>query len=159
MSHEAEIAVNEALNFEGKLDALRRNQDGVVKLTLTVHPNDFPQRLMTDPFGQRYVCVMVALNDDDTPKVSALAAEKGRGDELVRPPKTYGQRASALAAVRDFQIYTQSADMAEAKAAIRLVCRVESCAQIDESKEAQTLFEQLADGFKIWSQERQRGRG
>lgn len=121
MTVEAEIARHEALQFECKLDAIRRNQDGTVKLTLTIQNIDFPPELMSDPMGQRYVTVMVAKNEDETPKV------RRRFNEL--PPS---QRAALLIRKPDFHRFLGVQTVEEADAKLKELCAVDSKSKILE---------------------------
>src|SRR5687768_25811 len=56
--------------MEIKKDALRQTQSGDTKVTFTIHPADMPQELYADQMGQRYMAVLVPLNDDETPKLN-----------------------------------------------------------------------------------------
>lgn len=156
MTAEAQIAREVALQFECKLDALRRNQDGTVKLTLTIHPDDFPMQLMTDPLGQIYVAVMVAKNDDGTPKVSSPPAKY---QEKVEPASStakswkdlpYVQRAGMLAQDKDFQAHIGVADERAAAEYIRRTCGVESRKDIEKSTDSMLAFEAMYNSFDIW---------
>lgn len=171
MTAHATIAREVALQFEAKLDALRRNQDGTVKLTLTVNPNDFPMQLMTDPLGQRYVCVMVAVQADETPKVSA-PCQAGKAPEGSHPPvagkerweeMSYAKRAGILSNDPDFHAFVarqnparwlgllSSEKSAEGAAAllIRAECGVTSRADIDKSAEARDAFNRMFTAYDV----------
>ena len=113
MTQLAAIAREIALKFEAKLDRLTRNQDGTIKLTLTIHPNEFPAQLMTDPLGQQYMCAMAAIQHDGSPKVSAPCQMDGKAPEgACAPPvagkerwenMSYAKRAGILSNDPDFQ--------------------------------------------------------
>lgn len=68
MTYEAEIAKDVAVNFEAKKHALTQKQNGDWKVTFTVKHEDMPAILSQDLMGQRYQVVIVALNDDETPR-------------------------------------------------------------------------------------------
>lgn len=57
-----------ALQVEAKKHALRQQQDGCWILTMKVHQNDMPEEIMKAAMGQRYVCALVAVDDDEQPK-------------------------------------------------------------------------------------------
>jgi hypothetical protein len=54
------------MQFEARKVALKQDRTGFV-LTLSVHPDEFPAELLRDFVGARYACVMVRINDDETP--------------------------------------------------------------------------------------------
>ena len=72
-------AKDSALIFEAVKVALRQTKDGAM-LTLSVHPNDFPQDLFKAWVGTRYQCVLVELNDQDEP---VQTTESREGKEAV----------------------------------------------------------------------------
>lgn len=84
MTNEAETAVQISYRMEVRKDALRQTQDNGVKVTFTVHPQDMPAQLYQDLMGQRYVCVLVPLADDDTPRIPAPASSATQ-DSPVAP--------------------------------------------------------------------------
>ena len=65
--NEAQTAVNNAISFEVKKDGLQQRQSGDWKLGFTVASVDMDQRLSAAPMGTRYACVLVEVNDDETP--------------------------------------------------------------------------------------------
>lgn len=56
------------MQFEARKVALKQDRTGFV-LTMSVHPDEFPSELLRDFVGARYACVMVRINDDETPVV------------------------------------------------------------------------------------------
>jgi hypothetical protein len=46
--------------------ALKQDRTGFV-LTLALHPDELPEELIRDFVGSRYACVMVRLQDDESP--------------------------------------------------------------------------------------------
>lgn len=177
MGIESEIARDIALQFECKLDALRRNQDGTVKLTLTINPADFPKQLMTDPMGQRYVAVMVALNEDETPKVTGQTDEtaslgQAAPEAAPRSPApsknwnelSYAQRSGMLAndvafhqflMVSDQSLWDmvsglQDNDRATAAEIIRIKCGVSTRANIGATPDSANTYTLLENSFDHW---------
>ncbi len=55
---------------------MRHTKDGHI-ISFAINPHDTPQSLMTDPLGQRYLAVLVRLNDQDEP-VASQEDEDGR---------------------------------------------------------------------------------
>ncbi len=66
MTRESRQAVAASKHFEAKKDSTRQNQDGTWKLTLTMSPDDYPAEIRDSIPGQRFMCVLVALADDET---------------------------------------------------------------------------------------------
>ena len=54
------------MQFEARKVALKQDKTGFV-LTLSVHPDEFPEELLRDFVGARYACAVVRINDDETP--------------------------------------------------------------------------------------------
>ncbi len=157
MGNEAMIARQNALQFECKKDALRQNQDGSWKATVNIHPNEMPPAFLGDPMGQRYVCVLVALNDDETPRVNAGVPTEGS------PVKSFSARARALCGVDDFQEYCSHkyagwlegirdglTPYALASNYIKTHCLVNSKNDIDGSDAAMEKFQEILNGFTVW---------
>lgn len=60
--------------FEGVKVGMRHTKDGHL-LTLAIHPNDTPEDIMRDPVGQRYMVVLVRVNDEGEPVASKTTEE------------------------------------------------------------------------------------
>lgn len=58
----------ETLQFEGVKVAMKQDKTGYV-LTLSVHPDEVPERLLRDFVGARYQVVMVRLDGEEKPMV------------------------------------------------------------------------------------------
>lgn len=54
------------MQFEARKVALKQDRTGFV-LTLSIHPDEFPEELLRDFVGARYACAVVRINDDETP--------------------------------------------------------------------------------------------
>ena len=54
------------LQFEARKVALKQDRTGYV-LTLGLHPDEIPEELLRDFVGSRYACVLVRIQDDETP--------------------------------------------------------------------------------------------
>jgi len=167
MTIEAQMAKDAAYDLECKKDGLLQKQDGCIKITFTVNPLDMVSELYADPMGQRYRMFLVPIDDNEQPKIStgnASPAAAPEGTEFVPSPpapKPIGQRAKALANLREFQAYLapdHPATALEAVDFIRECCGVESCADIEKSAYAKDQFTKLENTFHNWSKEKARGR-
>lgn len=166
MTIQAEIAKDVAIQFESKLDALRRNQDGTVKLTLTIHPQDFPIQLMSDPMGQRYVCVMVAINEDDTPReipaVKMKASLETAGTSPQKAPEEpknssgrwedmpYTQRAGIKCSDEMFWNFLGVQNEYEAIQEVYKRCGVTSRRNIIKGTDSGAKFDAMMDNYQEW---------
>lgn len=170
MTNEAEIAKRASYKFECKKDGLKQNQDGGIKVVFTIHPNDMPQALYSDEMGQRYVAVLVPLNEDETPRLapasSAPAEVKGNTDALVTPsssaqggdkPKNYTAAAKLLALDLNFRKYAARnypgifvLDLSMGEEHIEKYCGVTSCKDIKDGTEAGKKFARLYAEFQEW---------
>ena len=99
--------------------------------------------------GQRFMAVLVELNDDDTPKPQE--ADKPKGGTLA-------QSAGEICGTEEFQQFVDSrygyvkrtANQHEAAVYIRDVCRVNSRADLDHSPTGKQLFAQLMADYRDW---------
>lgn len=62
---EASDAVANSITFEAVKDGCAQQQSGSWKLVLKLHPDQVSQALMLAAPGQRYVCVLVAVGDNE----------------------------------------------------------------------------------------------
>jgi len=139
-----ETAKQVGYQFECKKDALRQVQDGGVKITFTVDPNEMPPQLYSDAMGQRYLAVLVPLNDDETPR------EK---------PKSYAGQAKMLVQDVAFHQFMNGFSKFEPQAAtsneymeenLEHLCGVKSCSEIIEGTEAGRKFKRLQAEYLSW---------
>lgn len=88
MTMEADRAIANSISLEVKKDGLSQKQSGDWSLRFTVSAADMDQRLTGAAMGARYQCVLVEVNDDETPvdhkvmerdKWRALGAAKQAG--------------------------------------------------------------------------------
>lgn len=94
MNNPARRAKENAISFEVKKDGLQQRQSGDWVLRLTVQAIDMDQRITTAAMGTRFQCVIVEVNDDETPvdhkamdrdKWRALGATKQAGIRCKDP--------------------------------------------------------------------------
>lgn len=151
MTYEAEQAKKVGYQFEAKKDALRQTQGSGVKVTLSIQPHDMPPQLYGDAMGQRYVCVIVPINDDETPRL--VPATTDTPDK----PKSYAGQAKMLAKEDAFQKFVamekkQNSCYGEGEAEqwIEHVCAVKSCSELIEGTEAGKKFKRLQAEYLSW---------
>lgn len=136
-----------AVHCEVKKDGLRQTQDGGIKVTFSIHPDDMPASLYSDPMGQRYMLAIVALNDDETPR------------HTENKTKNYTAAAKLLAKDRQFWEYLcmahplsfvsgQMIDESLVEDKIERLCGVKSCAEIKDGTEAGRKFAALYAEFQ-----------
>src|SRR5262249_51157344 len=65
---EADVARECAISFEVKKDGLTQRQSGDWQLRFTVQSVDMDNRLTQAPMGTRFQCVLVEVNDDESPR-------------------------------------------------------------------------------------------
>jgi len=111
MTIEAEIAKDVGYKFECKKDGLSQLQNGSIKVVLTINPVDMPQELYNDTMGQRYIAVLVPLNDDETPReepqeTPVPSTEKPKRDWDSLAP---AQQAGILCGEDDFRYFITGA--------------------------------------------------
>jgi len=139
MPIEAQIAKDVSYKFEAKKDGFSQLQSGSSKVTLTIQPDDLPMELIRDQMGQRYMCVLVPLNDDETPRVSNR--------------KSYAGQAKMLAQDEAFARYLVSLNepiCSTIEEEIEHRCGVTTCADIIEGTDAGKRFKRLQAKFLEW---------
>lgn len=119
------------MQFEARKVALKQDRTGFV-LTMSVHPDEFPSELLRDFVGARYACVMVRINDDETPVVY----------------KNRVQQAGMLCKNPNFQKFMNTkGEDATAKALCDRL-GVESRTELNGNSLAQSLFDDLMAEFE-----------
>lgn len=139
--------------IECKKDGIRQNQDGLMKLTLALHPNDIPAQLYTDPMGQRYMMVLAPIGDDEQPlPVTPKAEKEPRAWKELSPV----EQAGILATQSAFQSFAGAINSlvapAEEHAAqyIRNYCGIQSRRELICTAAAQEKFKELCAKFYDW---------
>lgn len=88
--------------FEAVKVGMRHTKDGII-LQLAVHPNDLPVDMVRDLIGQRYLTVLVRLDQEDQPTASPQVQE---GNKAVKV-------AATLCKDEEFQVWMVSTGLAE----------------------------------------------
>ena len=125
------------LQFEARKIALKQDKTGFT-LALSIHPDELPDALIRDFVGSRYICVMVRLQDDESPT---------KYDTRVT-------RAGILCRDVSFQRFMQDVylaeDMEEEAAAKQLCkqCGIGSRTELNGNHLAQSLFDELVREYE-----------
>jgi hypothetical protein len=128
------------LQFEARKVALKQDRTGFV-LTLAIHPDEIADELLRDFVGARYMCVMVRLNDDESPL---------QYDNRV-------QRAGMLCRQYYFQKFMFDAhgstaiDETSCTDALHSACEINSRTELNGSNHAKALFDALVKEFEAWN--------
>lgn len=88
--HLADQAKANAISLEVKKDGLTQRQSGDWQIRFTVAAIDMDQKLSSAPMGTRYQCVLVEVNDDESP-VDHKAQDRDKWRDLG-PTKQAGIR-------------------------------------------------------------------
>jgi hypothetical protein len=161
MTREAARAIENKLAFECKKDGLQQRQDGSWILRLTVHPNDMKMRLAQAAMGTRYQCVLVEINDDETP-VDHVAIARSQWRDLG-PTKQAGIRCSDPVfwafLSEEKRISPDVNDHEAAAQIVRTLCRVTSRSQLDKPgfQASRVLWYGLDQEFQAWKALQSRG--
>jgi hypothetical protein len=153
MDSPATSARRNAISIEIKKDGLQQRQSGDWMLRFTVAASDMDQRIVAAAMGTRFVCVLVEVNDDETP-VDHVAIERGKWRAL-------GATKQAGIRCKDpvFWAYLSEEcglgdEVNEIGAAIyvRNVCGVTSRRELDKpgNSEARRIWFDLDNQFQAW---------
>lgn len=119
------------MNFEAVKVALKQDKNGFI-LTLCIHPDQIPEELLRDFVGARYGVAMVRINDDETPVVYTNRSNKAQS--LVNLPV--------------FQSFLGAENKSEATIRLCAMCDVETLADLNGSKQAQKLFDEIMKDYE-----------
>jgi hypothetical protein len=149
----AEMAKKEAIKFEVKKDGLQQRQSGDWMLRFTVAATDM-DRIITDaPMGTRFICVLVEINDDETPvdhtaqdrdKWAALGHAKQAGIRCKEP--------SFWAFLSEEFAGPQVRNEEGAAALVRDICGVSSRSEFSKPgmQKQRILWNQLDHAYQAW---------
>ena len=132
------------IQFEAKKDGFSQLQNGSVKLSLTVHPNDVAVILdfVKAPMGTRYAVVIVEIGDDEQPVGKpADKAEKSPGQRAVI-------RAALLCKDPEFWKWARVGDERDAILHVHMKCGVQSRAEFAKSTGALRTFLTMETTFQ-----------
>jgi hypothetical protein len=153
MTLEAEKARANAISFEVKKDGLTQRQSGDWQLRFTVAALDMHERITTAPMGTRFACVLVEVNDDETP-ADREAQIRDKWRELG-PVKQAGIRckdAVFWAFLEEEMHFSDVSNEYRAANVVRLHCCVDSRSELEKpgNTHARQLWYGLDNGFQAW---------
>lgn len=167
----AELAVNNAISFECKKDALQQRQSGDWKISFTVQGVDMDERITRAAMGTRFVAVLVAINDDEMP---ITQAEKETGKIKTTAAKLQPDTPRSAGAKRDwkavpkpqqagirineptFAAYLREEhpnnwrETGDADACIKFMCGINSKRELATNHPAATLWYQIDSAYQAW---------
>jgi hypothetical protein len=120
-----------ALQFEARKVALKQDRTGFI-LTLCIHPDEIPEELLRDFVGARYGCALVRIQDD----------------ESATPYNNRVQTAALLCKRENFQAFLDTASEDEAANVLCGLLGIESRAELNGNKRAQTEFDELVKRYE-----------
>jgi hypothetical protein len=160
----ADRALACAVHMEVKKDGLQQRQSGDWVLRLTVQATDMPMEIMQASMGQRYIAVLVAVDDNEEPKKPTSAPEPA-GPESEKPIKAVrvwsslppasqaaiiGSEAMFWSFVKERFQPCQISDAEEAAEFIRAHCGIDTRKQLATNTHARKRFEDLAADYRLW---------
>ncbi len=135
--------------FEAVKISFRQSKDGYI-VSFSVHPNDVPASLFTDPVGSRYSVGIVQLDTDMASKP---------------PPSKAVQVAGMLCRNADFRSYLHARyrapggmDEEDAASFLHEVLNVQSRAELASKPQAAKTMMEIADEFRTWNSKHQGSR-
>lgn len=128
-----------AHHFEAVKAAMRQGKEGHM-LILSIHPDEVPRDLYTDPLGSRYMVAMVRLDDEDQPIVPKDVEE---GEKAV-------VQAGMLCRNPKFQefILGMPGDENSCVAALHIALGINSRAELRTNTRARVDFKVLVTRFE-----------
>jgi hypothetical protein len=149
MSEYAEAMKQAGIFFETEKRDLKQ-LIGRWRLVLDVQSGDLPQEICADDIGQRYMIMLIPIDDQEYPEVSSA---KRHAQKLIN-------QAGLLCRESEFQNYLfQNKIMKEWKpdsleddsaSALREYLNIESRAELKTNKKAQERFEDMVADFDYW---------
>jgi hypothetical protein len=127
------------LSFEARKIALKQDKTGFT-LALSLHPDEIPSELMRDFVGSRYMCVLVRINDDESP--TQYNSRVTRSGILCRDE--FFQRFIGA----KFLVINETEE--EAITQLCKHCGIESRTELNGNAAAQSLFDGLVVEFETW---------
>lgn len=134
------------ISFEGVKTSFVQTSKGV-KVTFEVNPLEVPNDLVTAPIGQRYMIVIVGIDDDETP---IPAPDKSKSI-------TEAQSAGMLCRSVNFQGYMVHLGYADAKTegqaagALRDILKIKTRSEIGKDQKVREEWVRLKNQFEQWA--------
>jgi hypothetical protein len=155
----AEKARDNALCFECKKDGLQQRQSGDWVLRFTVQAIDMHQTILSAAMGTRFQCVLVELNDDETP-VDHKAKERDKWRDLgpvkqaalrCKEPVFWAFLCEKGATDDDPECYDVDSEKVAA-VVVRTICGVSSRSELSKPgmSQARIKWYDLDNAFQAW---------
>jgi hypothetical protein len=153
MRDPADLARANAISFEVKKDGLTQRQSGDWQLRLTIAAIDMDQRITSAAMGTRFACVLVEVNDDESPR-DHKAEERSKWRELG-PAKQAGIRCKEpifWAFLIEEYGWSAISDEESAARTVREICGVASRAELNHPGEydARQKWNSLDNRYQAW---------
>ena len=129
----------QTLQFEAVKIAMKQDKTGLI-LTLNVHPDEAPERLMRDYVGARYQVVMVRLNGEDKPM--------NRDHEYSRDPV---RTAGILCRDKQFAQYLFEKKEADVIEWLKGELDIESRTELKEDQQKAKKFWAIYEEYQRWN--------
>lgn len=148
----SERARNNAITLEVKKDGLTQRQSGDWQLRLTIASVDMDARITQAAMGTRFACVLVEVNDDETP-VDRRAEERDKWRELGAA-KQAGMRCKEptfWAFLREVHNYYIDGED-DAAVAVREMCGVASRSELGKpgKGEERLRWHNIDNAYQAW---------
>jgi hypothetical protein len=148
----ASLAKANAISLEVKKDGLTQRQSGDWQLRLTIGAIDMDQRITSAPMGTRFACVLVEINDDESPR-DHTAEQRDKWRDLG-PTTQAGIRCTdpVFWAWLEEERHYSVANSNDAAEAVRDICGVASRRDFEKpGKHIERLrWYALDDAFRGW---------
>lgn len=155
MTHESEQALNNAAAFEIRKDGLTQRQSGDWVLRVVIQSIDMDQRIIKASMGARFQCVLVEIDDDETP-IDHKGIERDKWLELG-PARQAGIRCKqpTFRAFLEEELHYPNVNSSEERAAetVRSICGVCSRSELDKpnNSAARILWHDLDNAYQAWT--------
>lgn len=161
----ADLARKHSISLEAKKDALSQRQSGDWKVSFTVQGTDMDARLTQAPMGTRYAMVLVEIGDDELPvQKEDRAAPRQDAPQNSRPDGAKrdwrdlqpAQQAGIRCDEPTFSAFLREIrkddwhEAPDAAECVRLICGVESRADLGTNQKARVIWRQLDNQFMAW---------
>jgi hypothetical protein len=136
-----------AFQFECVKVALKQDRTGII-LTVSIHPDEFPDELMRDFVGSRYGVAMVRIQDDESATPYENRVKKA--GMLCRNQAFYNW----LDCI-GYRGVTEIGDTDEQKAITHIyeVCEISSRSELNGNKNSKQKFDEMVDEYERWKKE------
>jgi hypothetical protein len=151
--NEIDAALANAISLEVKKDALHQRQSGDWSIRFTVAASDMDRRITEAPMGARFACVLVQVNDDETP-IDHKAQDRDKWRELgaMRQAGIRCKDPIFWAYLSEELHFPPIADEDMAATCVREQCHIESRKDLEKigNQEARRIWYMLDHGFQAW---------